>query len=211
MTKVASTEPAFTLVELLVVIGIIALIASIAIPVFIRVQSKARQLDCASNLHQLGLASLLYAEDWDGYFPLYVNVSQGVFCREKGFAGQPQSCSPSLLHQILAPYVKTTTIWFCPSDQFAGMDVNVWYINHLYSSYSFNFGRGSFLTTNGLQFPTYYISPSETEICEDGNEFDEDGDKRNGWPVDGDGHFDGDNTFFLDGHVKWAPIRWAHL
>ena len=210
MTKAVSVESAFTLVELLVVIGIIALIASIAIPVFILAKGKVRQSSCSSNLHQLGLASLLYAEDWDGYFPLYINVSQGVYCREKGFASQPQSCSPSLLHQVLSPYVKSSTIWFCPSDQFAGMNVNVWYINHLYSSYAFNFGKGTVLTTDGLLIPGDYISPSMTEICEDGNDFNEDEDAREGWPIDGDGHFNGDNTFFLDGHVKWFPIRWSH-
>lgn len=211
MTKTVSVESAFTLVELLLVIGIIALIASIAIPVFILAKGKVRQSSCSSNLHQLGVASLLYAEDWDGYFPLYINVSQGIYCGEKGFASQPQACSPSLLHQALTPYVKSSTIWFCPSDQFAGMNVNVWYVNHFYSSYGFNFGKGSALTTDGLRISGDYISPSKTELCEDGNQFDNVSDEIEGWPMDGDGHFHGNNMCFLDGHVKWFPIHWSHL
>ena len=55
----------FTLIELLVVIAIIGIIAAILFPVFSQVREKARQTDCESNLKQIGIAWLLYAQDND--------------------------------------------------------------------------------------------------------------------------------------------------
>ncbi len=60
---------AFTLIELLVVISIIAVLASIALPVFTSVQERGFQTKDLSNAKQLGLACKLYAGDHDGLFP----------------------------------------------------------------------------------------------------------------------------------------------
>jgi prepilin-type N-terminal cleavage/methylation domain-containing protein/prepilin-type processing-associated H-X9-DG protein len=61
---------AFTLIELLVVIAIIAILAAILFPVFAQAREKARSITCTSNLKQLGLAWLLYAQDYDETLPL---------------------------------------------------------------------------------------------------------------------------------------------
>ncbi|HEX8915956.1 MAG TPA: type II secretion system protein [Humisphaera sp.] len=60
---------AFTLVELLVVIGIIALLMSILLPTLGRAKEQANAIKCASNLRQLGQAFVMYANNNGGAFP----------------------------------------------------------------------------------------------------------------------------------------------
>ncbi len=59
----------FTLVELLTVIGIIAVLAAIIFPVFAGVRRRARQTRCLSNLQQVGSAIEMYVQDNDGFLP----------------------------------------------------------------------------------------------------------------------------------------------
>ena len=55
----------FTLIELLVVIAIIAILAAILFPGFARARENARRSSCQSNLKQIGLSALQYAQDYD--------------------------------------------------------------------------------------------------------------------------------------------------
>ena len=67
------TRGGFSLIEMLVVIAIIAVLAAIAFPVFGRMRSSAQAATCTSNLRTLHQASMNYAADNGGLFPMAIN------------------------------------------------------------------------------------------------------------------------------------------
>src|SRR5947208_10559422 len=77
-------RPAFTLVELLVVIGIIALLISILLPSLSKAREAAKAVKCASNLRQVALGILSYANDNRGRLPPSV-VNPGDQIYPKGW------------------------------------------------------------------------------------------------------------------------------
>ncbi|MCK4905200.1 prepilin-type N-terminal cleavage/methylation domain-containing protein [bacterium] len=60
---------AFTLVELLVVMTIIAVLSSLLLPALIKTREMARRVVCLSNLRQIHIAAKVYANSYDGYYP----------------------------------------------------------------------------------------------------------------------------------------------
>lgn len=101
--SLTSPSGAFTLIELLVVIAIIALLAGILFPVLAKAREKARQTTCASNLKQLSVATNLYYQDWEGYFPKYGGVV-------------PEG-APYGFGNVLRPYVRSKEVFHCPSGE----------------------------------------------------------------------------------------------
>lgn len=67
----------FTLIELLVVIAIIAILAAILFPVFAKAREKAHQTSCLSNVKQITLGLMQYAQDYDQRLPMGVATPAG--------------------------------------------------------------------------------------------------------------------------------------
>ena len=107
----------FTLIELLVVIAIIAILAAILFPVFAKAREKARQTACLSNVKQLALAEVQYAQDYDE-------------CMVPTYCVLPTVGFP----QLLMPYTKNSQIFACPSDStpWVAYTVNLSYISNYY-------------------------------------------------------------------------------
>ncbi len=115
---------AFTLIELLVVIAIIAVVAGILFAVFARAREKGIQITCMNNLKQLGLGTLIYAQDYDErIYPYEYNGPSGPGDRftweyySDYDTRHPNDYSRGLLY----PYVKNVAIFRCPdAESFAG-------------------------------------------------------------------------------------------
>lgn len=100
---------AFTLIELLVVIAIIAILAAVLFPVFAQARDKARQTSCLSNNRQMGVALMMYVQDYDETYPGNLQLEPNQWNAGGSGARKP-------FDMQLMPYIKNTNIFFCPSD-----------------------------------------------------------------------------------------------
>jgi prepilin-type N-terminal cleavage/methylation domain-containing protein/prepilin-type processing-associated H-X9-DG protein len=109
-------KTAFTLIELLIVIAIIALIAAILFPVFARARENARRASCQSNLKQLALGFAQYVQDSDERYPQAWDTDLSKAGTSSWQSGLSNSTTePILWPAKIFPYVKNRQVYNCPS------------------------------------------------------------------------------------------------
>ena len=96
-SKTTSCPRAFTLIELLVVIAIIAILAALLLPALSRAKLRAKATLCLNQVRQIGLASVMYAGEFDDALPRSAHEGQS-------WVGS------------LQPYCSGTNLWRCPTD-----------------------------------------------------------------------------------------------
>jgi len=168
---------AFTLLEIIVVVAILALLAAILFPVFSRAREKARAATCLSNYKQVGLAIHLYAQDYDDLSP----------ANGGSFAGLVSDC---------APYIHSDKVFVCPDDNDRSEEgrAGSYRVPSLYQGKPMSCGWlnpyvGGQTTTTSL-----------TTLC-----YEAEQDFAQAPIVPTYRHNEGTQILFFDGHAKWVP------
>jgi len=154
----------FTLIELLVVIAIIAILASLLLPALSKAKEQAKTIQCMGNMKQQVAAVLMYASDYNDYFPL------GLI---KGPSPDGTNCLyyhwPMTL--FASGILTNENVWRCPSIKCTPLYKNAnpavglhWLPNHLMSNYeALGLDKACAGTWNGYQ-KTTKVKNSSTHI-----------------------------------------------
>ncbi|OQA84715.1 MAG: putative major pilin subunit [Lentisphaerae bacterium ADurb.Bin242] len=102
----------FTLIELMIVIAMIAILAGLLLPSLNRARDKARAMGCVGNMKQITLATVLYANDYNDYFPPLYNTANFMTAFEK-YLNVRRDDIKEWKNQLPSK----AKVYFCPDDR----------------------------------------------------------------------------------------------
>lgn len=210
---------AFSLVEILVVVAVILMLARLLMPALDKAKETAVAIQCANNLHQLGVAFQTYSADYLHYPGIGwksggANNQPTDWARFNGTAGQ-EGCSPrsspnTSKWSALGAYANPSdrpcksTVFYCPADPTASIVSYRGMIDMCNKSVD---PPSDGACTNPI--PTRALRAFSTNfLLIEQDAGSSDGGQRCSWDPDRDGiakrHKGGTNVLFLDGRVGWA-------
>jgi len=202
----------FTLIELLIVLTILAILAAILLPVFARAREKARQVVCFSNQRQIGMAMLLYSQDYDeALVPNHTGARVVIRGIDQWHAW----------YDLIQPYIKDPNHWVfqCPSNPQSRPVGGGFFLSYNKRGCFENLLPGEDSSRLWWGYMAQVLEPAETISVADwgGGSTEGPGGTRNEhrlcphWHIGAQWvglvhpvvHSDGANYIFVDGHVKW--------
>ena len=202
----------FTLVELLVVIGIIAVLISLLLPSLSKAREQAKQTACQSQLRQIGIGLMIYAGRNAGHLPAWSGW-QTIAGKADLMPDEPGEGWTQMLASCFVP--ATNSVYNCPSFP---VDPEINYF--LESRFSFATGRNG-MKIDEIKFGSRYILSGDctqthlypapygvASTTEDDCDKDDATQRACVWRNEPGGlntHRNGNNLLFADGHVAVYP------
>jgi prepilin-type N-terminal cleavage/methylation domain-containing protein/prepilin-type processing-associated H-X9-DG protein len=215
ISGVPKTRSAFTLIELLVVIAIIAILAAILFPVFAAAKDKAKQIACLSNMNQIGIALVLYKQDYDDQI-FFRTISANSVGRTR--VPNPTYLTktvnsaayyPELWYNLLLPYDKSTQIYACPSDGAPTISPDPTGASTIKRSYIVSSAIEDLSDsevanqTQTIVVTEKWSAPGDTWVDQMDGDMLPQQTEPNEMNTPANRHSNGMNSTFFDGHAKW--------